>query len=135
MGDEGAEYGFDLVFRECAGELLDELAVLDDFDRGDALHPQGEGELLVGVNVDFGEGDGGAECGDYCFENRAKRFARLAPRSPKIDDDDALLRAVQNELFKVLFIDVEDLRLGLDFHDVLSVWEKGRLVAEFGVIV
>ena len=100
-----------------AGEFLHQLALVDNLDGWNALHAKSRSQLLVFVYVDFGQCNARSERGDDFFYDGAQRLAGSAPRSPEIDNDNALFGAADNEFFEIALVGIEDLRLGFNFHD------------------
>ena len=88
LGDQIVEIGG----LQRAGLLEDDLALLDDHQRGHCLDAGGLGQILIGVDVHLGECDvrvvrivGGR------LEDRAERAARAAPGGPEVDEHDLVV--------------------------------------------
>src|SRR6266542_2714971 len=69
-----------------ADELVDQPAVRDRLDRGNALHPEGGGELRRLVDVDPRQLPGPVAGHDRPLQQRPERAARRAPAGPEVDD-------------------------------------------------
>src|SRR6266498_746305 len=69
-----------------ADELVDQPAVRDRIDRGNALHPEGGGELRRLVDVDPRQLHGPVAGHDRPLQQRPERAARRAPAGPEVDD-------------------------------------------------
>jgi hypothetical protein len=82
---EPVEEGGDLGRRDRAGELLDDLAVLECLDRRNPLHAETLRELLVGVEVGHDEGDVIAARAGRRVERGAGLAGRPPPDGPKYD--------------------------------------------------
>ena len=83
LADEIVQVGF----AQCAGLLVDHMALLHDHERGDGLHVGCVGEFLVLVDVDLAEEDVGVLV-RHLVEDRAERLARAAPGCEEIEQRD-----------------------------------------------
>ena len=79
-----------------ADEPVDDLALVDRVDGGDALHPERLRHLRVVVDVDLGQHDLPAGLVDDLLEDGTERAARAAPRRPQVDDDGGGGRPVEH---------------------------------------
>ena len=75
-----------------AGLLEDDLALLDDHQRGHRLDAGGLGQILIGVDVHLGECDVRVvRIVGRRLEDRAERAARAAPCGPEVDEHDLVV--------------------------------------------
>src|SRR5205085_2337687 len=86
---------------ERADEPRQGVAVAKGDDGGDALHTQRAGHPLVRVDGELREEERAAALPRDLLDGGPERAAGPAPRGPEIDDDGALLRALQNDLLEV----------------------------------
>ena len=106
--DQRVEERLDLRRRDRAGELVDDLAVLERLDRRDALDAGRPGQLLVGVHVDLGQLDLAVARLGGLLERRRQLPAGAAPRGPEVHDDRDLLGALDDVLRELELVDVLD---------------------------
>lgn len=109
---DGLEEGGDLGLREGAHEPVDLLAVPDRDDRGDRLHAELGGELLVGVDVHLCELECSTGFVRHALEEGGERLARSAPRRPEVDENGDFPGSKQ------------DLMLEVSEGDVLHEWAR-----------
>ena len=115
-GHEGPQDFLYLLPGKGPGELFYQLAVLDDLDGGDALDPEGHGQLLVVVHVDLGQHGSVPQGGDDLGENGAQGAAGSAPGSPEVHHHQALIRALDHHFLEVGGVDLDDLWVRAHFH-------------------
>jgi hypothetical protein len=107
-GHERVEERLDLLGRDRAGELVDDLAVLERLDRGDALDAERGGELLIGIDVDLGQLNLPVARLRRLLERRRELPAGTAPGGPEVHDDGHFLRALDDVPRESCFVYVLD---------------------------
>ncbi len=83
----GVQGGLQLGLALQADELIDDLASLEDHQRGDAVDPVVAGEALGVVDVDLAYFDGALVFGGQLLDDGGDLAARSAPGGPEVDQD------------------------------------------------
>ena len=99
-GEQVVEELLDARRRLGADELGHDAGVLEGLDRGDALDPEGGGDLGIGVGVELGECDLALALGHQALEHRRELAARTAPLGPEVDDHGQRARALDDVLLE-----------------------------------
>ena len=84
-----------------ADELVDDLAVLERLDRGDALDAEGLRERRVGVGVELGQHDLALAAAAAFSSTGVELPARAAPLGPEVDHDGHLVERSMTSCWKV----------------------------------
>lgn len=82
-----ANQGIELILRHSADDLVDNLAVFEEDQGGDAAYAVFAGGGGIIVNVDLADLDLAVVLNREGVDEGADRFARGAPGGPKVDED------------------------------------------------
>src|SRR5882672_8975981 len=100
--------GLEVLLALQANDLIHDLAVLEEQQRGDGVDAVLDGEILMVVDVDLGDLDLAIVLGGEFVQHRRELFAGPAPFGPEIDEDgpvrfdDFLIEAVGGQGDNVL---------------------------------